>query len=171
MPYGEKKVLELLQAVLLNIIESKGGEREQTISTFKEKLGINASLLQKVSFLIRKAGLILKGRSLNNKFKISQRQLRSLLTGVLGTVVTCGRFNLPAHLQGVAHPSGQRLFLHRPDPHGHGSVCLVCFQHLSAIPRRGSGTWQKLLWGPKLKHSLKTQHLWCHSAEWLLLVW
>lgn len=86
--------MELLQAVLLNIRESKGDEREQTISTFKERLGINASLLQKVSLVIRKEGLILKGRGLNNKFKISQRQLRSLLTGVLGTVVTCGRFNL-----------------------------------------------------------------------------
>lgn len=86
--------MELLQAVLLNTTESKGDEREQTISTFKERLGINASLLQKVSLLIRKEGLFLKGRSMNNKSKTSQRQLRSILTGVLETVVTCGRFNL-----------------------------------------------------------------------------
>lgn len=90
----EKKVLELLQAVLLNIREPKGNEREQTISTFNERTGINASLLQKVSLLIRKEGLILKGRRMNNKFKLSQKQLRSILTDVLGTVVTCGRFNL-----------------------------------------------------------------------------
>lgn len=35
-----------------------------------------------------------------------------------------------------------------------GSVCLVCFEHLGAIPRRGSATWQKLIWCPKLKHCL-----------------
>lgn len=69
----KKNVLQLLQAVLMNIREFKGDEREQTISTFKERLGINASLLQKVSLLIRKEGLILKGRNMNNKFKISQR--------------------------------------------------------------------------------------------------
>lgn len=90
----EKNVSELLQAVLLNTTESKGDEREQTVSTFKERLGINASLLQEVSLLIRKEGLFLKGRSMNNQFKTSQRQLRSIITGVLGTVVTCGRFNL-----------------------------------------------------------------------------
>lgn len=104
----EKNVLQLLQAVLMNITEFKGDEREQTISTFKERLGINASLLQKVSLLIRKEGLILKGRSMNNKFKISQRQLRNILTGILGTVVICGRFKLSlvsAHLQGISHPS------------------------------------------------------------------
>lgn len=92
MPYGKKCLGAIVGSV--NDRESKGVEREQTISTFKERLGINASLLQEVSLLIRKEGLILKGRSMNNKLKISQKELRSILTGVLGTVVTWGRFNL-----------------------------------------------------------------------------
>lgn len=144
----EKNVLELLQALLLNIIESKGDEREQSISTFKERLGINASLLQKVSLLIRKEGLILKGRSMKNKFKVSQRWLRSILTVFLGllshVVDLIFHFGFCSYPRDTS-PLWQRLFLNKPDHLGQimgsGSVCLGCFENLGAIPGRGSGTW------------------------------
>ena len=90
----EKKVSKLAQPVLLDTRASKGGEREKTVSSFTKRLGINASLWQKVDLLIRKEGLILKGRSTSNKYKTSQRQLRTILRGVLETIVICGRFKL-----------------------------------------------------------------------------
>lgn len=90
----EKKVSALAQPVLLDTRDSKGNEKEKTVSSFKKRLGINASPWQKVDLLIRKEGLIWKGRSTSNKYKTSQKQLRSILRSVLETIAIYGRFNL-----------------------------------------------------------------------------
>lgn len=90
----EKKVSELAQPAILDTSESKWDEKEKAVSSFKKRLGINISLWQNVNLLIRREELILKGRSMSNKYKTSQRQLRSILRGVLETIVICGRFNL-----------------------------------------------------------------------------
>lgn len=162
--------------MLLNIREAKGDEKEQTISSFKERFGINASLLQKVSLLIRKEGLILKDKSLNNKFKISQRQLRSLLTGVLGRVLTWGRFNLSFWLLLIS--KGQVSLLTETVPEQSRASWTVvqsaCFASSTVVPfqeealARGRNSFEVL---SSSTACLKTQHLWCHFAGWLLLVW
>lgn len=87
-----EKVSELAQPVLLDTRESTGDERKKTVP--KKRLGINASLWQKINLLIRKEGLVLKGRIRSNKYKTSKRQLRSIFRGVLETIVICSRFNL-----------------------------------------------------------------------------
>lgn len=55
MPHAEKS----FRPLVLHTGESKENEREKIVSSFKKRLGINASLWQKADLSVRKEGLIL----------------------------------------------------------------------------------------------------------------